>query len=221
MKLGIALPLAGRLYDKEFWISFMMMDKPDYTLLLPRVEVYNFAADIAGIRNDLVKQALDEGIDRLFMMDTDQVYPVGTVKQMLSHDMQVVSAPVHRRYPPFDVIMLRGEIGKYIHVSEDEIYSGKLVEVDATGTGCICFDMSIFKDFDPPWFEIKIGSDGNPIGEDIGFCSRLRKAGVKIYVDTSVEVDHMATMMVNKQTYHVFKKLNGYEWRQQGDNFNE
>lgn len=212
MKLGIALPIAGRLFDKEFWISFVLMDKNEWTLVIPRIEVYHLAADIARIRNDIVAQALESDIDKLIMMDTDQVYPVDTIQKLKAHDKLVVGTPVHRRYPPFDVIMLRGELGKYLHVPDEEIYSGDLVEVDATGTGCICFDMQIFKEFNPPWFKIETGEDGQAIGEDIGFCARLRKAGVPIYVDTSIEIDHVAPMLITKETYQLFRKIKGFEW---------
>jgi hypothetical protein len=213
MKYAIAFPLAGRLNDNAFWISFLTMDKPPFTLLMPKIEVYDFAQNIAEIRNDLAGQALFEGVDKLIMMDTDQIYPVDAVKKLLSHDKMVVGAPVHRRYPPFDIIMLRGEMHKYLHVSEKEIYSGDLVEVDATGTGCMCFDMAVFRELEPPWFKSHESGE-EPVGEDIYFCSKAREAGIKIYVDTSIEIDHITTFLLNRSSYALYKKLHGIRWNE-------
>jgi GT2 family glycosyltransferase len=127
---------------------------------------------------------------------------------MLAHDKDIVGATVHRRYPPFAPILYRGEQGKYKYVPDDEKYSGELIEVDATGTGCILYKMQVFLDVDYPWFVIgKDPKTGKTIGEDIGLCIRLREKGFRIYVDTSLDVDHLSTFRVNRATYELFKKF--------------
>jgi len=211
-RIAIAIPLAGRKADNQFWLSFIGMKKPNFILLTPSLEIYDFPQNIADVRNDLVFQAQAEGAKKLIMLDTDQVYQDDTIEKLLSHDATMVAAPVHRRYPPFDIIMYRGELGKYAHVADEEIYSGDLIEVDAIGTGCVCFDMSIFRELEFPWFELSTDKD-QPIGEDIYFCSKMRDAGHEICVDTSIEIDHLGTMVVNKSTYQIYKKLMGFEWR--------
>jgi len=204
-KLGIGLPVANRQQDKDFWLSFLMADKPDYTILVPSVEVYNFPQDIAHVRNDLANQALNEGCSHLLMMDTDQVYKPDTITKLLAHDVDVVGALVHRRYPPFSPILYRGTLGNYEYVPDDEMFSGELVEVDATGCGCILFNTGVFIDTDYPWFKIE-KKDGKTVGEDIGFCSRIRSKGYKVFVDTSATVDHITTFRVNRSTYELFKR---------------
>jgi GT2 family glycosyltransferase len=207
-KLGIGLPIAGRRQVNDFWISFILTEKPDYILLIPRMEIYEFPSDIASIRNDLAKQALEHGCSHLIMMDTDQVYPQDTIPRMLAHDKDIVGATVHRRYPPFAPILYRGEQGNYRYVPDDEMYSGELIEVDATGTGCILYKTKVFLDVDYPWFVIgKDPKTGKTIGEDIGLCIRLREKGYRIYVDTSLDVDHLSTFRVNRATYELFKKF--------------
>ena len=64
----------------------------------------------------------------------------------------------------------------------------------------------VFLKVDPPWFEFGM-HEGKPVGEDINFCSKARQKGVEIYVDTSIEVGHLATMVVNKSLHQICKKM--------------
>ncbi len=217
MKVGIALPVIEDRSPNVFWLSFTTMQKPegDWVLITPKWPQGGFLADIAYARECLLNQAYELGVTHLIMMDTDQVYPEDTIPKLLSHGKPVVAGAVHRRYPPFDLIMLRGEIGKYKHVEDDEMYSGELVEVDATGTGCILYDLEALKDIERPWFELINYNKPNAVGEDINLCSKIRKAGIPIYVDTSIQIDHLTTYRVNRSTYELFKKINNLKWRPQ------
>lgn len=204
LKLGIAIPMAGRMADHRFWLSYILMEKPDHVILIPSIEVYEFRDSIAGIRNDLVEQAIDSGCSHLFMIDMDQVYPANCLKKMIAHNKGIVSAPIHRRYPPFDLILFRGEDGKVERVPDEEAYSGDLISVNLTGTGCILYNMDIFSRVERPWFEI-INQNGKVIGEDINFCRKLRAIGEKIFVDTSIRIPHLAIVEVNRSLYELYK----------------
>lgn len=205
--VAIGFPLVDDRVPVQFFTSYACMDKPDqYTLLVPQFPHGPWTGSLADARNSLVQQALDEGCSHLLMLDTDQVYPADTLTKLLSHKEDVCGVRVHRRWMPFDPIFLRGKIGKYQSVSEDEMYSGDLIPVDATGTGCLLFDMDVFLKVNPPWFEFG-SSNGKPVGEDINFCSKARQAGVEIFVDTSIEVGHLATMQVNKSLHQICKKM--------------
>jgi hypothetical protein len=54
-----------------------------------------------------LKQALVKRCTHLLMMDTDQTYPQDTITKLLSHDVTVCGAVIHRRYPPFEPILYR------------------------------------------------------------------------------------------------------------------
>jgi GT2 family glycosyltransferase len=211
-KLGIGFPLIDKQVPVDFMISFLTLEKPDYTLLIPKFAVGDFARDIAAVRNNIVEQALDSGCSHLLMLDTDQVYrSVDMIPKMIGHGLPVVGAPVHRRYPPFDRILYRGEIGKYQYVPDEEVYSGNLLEIDATGTGCILFMMHIFNNMAYPWFRVGVDEEtGKTIGEDIGFCYKIRQQGISIHCDTSIEIGHMTNFEVTRNTYELFKKLTGF-----------
>ena len=206
--LAIGFPLVDATVPVQFFTSFACMDKPErYTLMVPQFPHGPFTGSIADARNSLVKQALDHGCDRLLMLDTDQIYPSDCLTRLTGHGVDICGVRVHRRWQPFDPIFLRGEIGKYQHVPDHEMYSGDLIEVDATGTGCLLFDMDVFLRVPRPWFQFS-EHKGNPVGEDIYFCSQARKSGIQIFVDTAIEVGHLTSMIVNKHLHKICKHIN-------------
>jgi hypothetical protein len=107
--------------------------------------------------------------------------------------------------------MLRGVPGDYDSI--DEWQEGELVEVDATGAGCLLFNMSVFRKMPAPWFKFRFLESGEGVGEDIGFCSELKNAGYKIYVDTTVPCGHLTTLCVNDATYRLYKQMKTEEYK--------
>ena len=215
-RLAIASPLTFEMVYSQFHFSaqnvivnFVANNRDiSVDLLVP-----HFPGQIDVIRNNLVKQALIMGSTHILMMDTDQVYcDPDMIEKMLAHNKPVVGARVHRRYPPFDPLLLRGEIGKHAIVGDDEIIKDGVfnnsVSVDATGCGCVLYDTSVFIDmFPPPWFELRTKEDGQPIGEDVWFCSKLKEAGIDIIVDCSIDIKHLTLLAADWGTYKLYKKL--------------
>jgi GT2 family glycosyltransferase len=213
IKLAVGLPLSGTQRDDDFWLSFLLMDKPaDIKLYVPNIPIGDFGRDIAYIRNDLKRQSDRDGITHLIMMDTDQLYPRDTITKLLRHaksGKEIVVAPVHRRYNPFELILMRGMPDHYQYISDEEKYSGNLIEIDAAGTGCMMIDLEALKDIPDPWFDLDVKApSGKPIGEDIGFCWKARQAGHRIWADTSIEIDHIARIRINRAFYEIGKKIN-------------
>ena len=206
-KIAIGFPLVDNTVPVSFFTSFVCMEKPrEFVLLMPQFAHGPFSGNIADARNSLVEQAQMEGAKYLFMLDTDQVYPPETLMKLISNKVDVCGVRVHRRWMPFDPIFLRGDIGKYESVPDEEMYSGRLIDVDATGSGCLLFDMTVFNRVEFPWFALDI-KDGKPVGEDIYFCSKARKAGVRICVDTSIEVGHLTMIEVNRWLHQICKHI--------------
>ena len=208
VKLAIAIPLIDKTVPAAFLDSFVVMQKPSFIYLRPQYNGFN----IADIRNQLVERALENGCTHILMMDSDQVYPYDTIMKLLSHDKPVVSAIVHRRYPGFDPILYRGVPGRYIHVSDEEILDCKdkkqLVEIDATGCGCVLYNTEVFLKVDAPWFQFTRDEKNNVVGEDIGFCYKLRKTGYNIFCDPTIDIGHMSTLEINWGTYALYKHVN-------------
>lgn len=220
-KLAIAVPLTDDKVYTQFLFSFVKLvteyqsslienGKPiSFDILFP-----NFPCQIDAARNNLVQQALNLGCTHILMLDSDQVYVTDNlIERMLAHDKPVVGARVHRRYPPFDPLLLDGEIGSLYQILDEKIRDkdGNFKEelkVDYTGTGCILYSMKIFNDMIPDkFFEFKTGDKGQPIGEDIAFCDKLKKRGIKIVVDCSIDIKHLTLLAVDWSTHLLFQKI--------------
>jgi len=200
MTLAIGIPCNFPTVPLSFFNSFVLMEKPSFQFI---------TADngpIDTLRNDIVETAQKIEATHILMMDVDQVYPVDAITKLIRHRLPVVGAKICRRYPPFDPVMLRITGVGYQPI--DDYEQGDLVEVDATGTGCILYEMSVFKKLQKPYFKfLKDPVTGMTIGEDIGLCQDLKSIGYKIYVDTSVEVGHLTTMVVNQKLHELYKAM--------------
>ena len=206
LSLAIGIPCSFPFVPVSFLYSFLHMERPDFTL----IHADNGPPDT--LRNDIVEKAFSIGATKLIMMDTDMIYHPKTITSLLARRLPVVAALCFRRYPPFDSIMLR--VNGKGYESVDEWEEGELVEVDATGAGCMMFDMNVFKKMPYPWFKFQKNIDtGAIIGEDIGFCQDLKAAGYKIFVDTSVPADHLTTMAINRKTNLLYRSMKAAEWK--------
>jgi hypothetical protein len=199
-RLAIGVPCSFPFIPVSFFNSFVLMEKPDFSFIT------SDNGPIDTLRNDIVETALKIDATHLLMMDVDQVYDSKTITKLLAHKLPVVGAKVCRRYPPFDPIIMKITDEGYQPVTDYE--DGSLVECDATGTGCILYDMEVFRKLPYPWFRFQKNPDnGMVIGEDIGFCQDLKAEGYRIFVDTSVEAGHLTTMIVNQATHDLYKAM--------------
>jgi len=204
--LAVAIPLTFPMVPSSFFYSFAHMDKtPTYTL------IHADNGPIDTLRNDLAEMAMGVGATHIIFMDTDMNYHPQTIPRLLFHRLPIVGALCYRRYPPFDPILLRGTPGDYESI--DEWKPGELVEVDATGCGCLLFEMSVFRKMPRPWFKFRYLKSGEGLGEDIGFCSDLKNNGYKIFVDTTVPSGHLTTLNVTDSTYRLYKAMKTEEYK--------
>lgn len=184
---------------------------------VPPIEIITptYPGNHDAVRNNLVEQALKSGCTHILMMDTDQVYyDPDTIQKLLDHNKPVVGARVHRRYPPFDPMLLmqdKDDGDKYRHMDYEEINrivdAGETIKVPATGCGCILYETRVFLDIDPPWFLHTKTAAGRTKGEDVYFCEQLKRSGYDIYVDTSINIAHLTMMEIGMDTYRLYQGL--------------
>ena len=204
IKLGIALPNVQDTYPSEFVDSFCQITKPSHLYLKP-----TGGGPIDAVRNDLILKAMTCDCTHIWMTDTDQVYPQNVLMRLLSHDVDIVAAKVHKRYPPYDPILLRGTLDHFDVVPDEEWSKddGQLVEVDATGFGSVLINMEVFEKIDRPWFQFDMYNNQNPIGEDIGFYTKAKAAGYRVFVDCSIKIGHLVRLVVNEESYFAYKDV--------------
>lgn len=199
-KLCIGIPLTWKYVPSDFFDSFVTMKKPREYEYCRRKN-----GPLDGLRNDIVNVALSTGCSHVIMMDCDMVYHTDTIPRLLSHNLDVVGAMCYRRYPPFDELLFKGRVNKYRLITD--FNPNELIEVDATGTGCLMFKTEVFMRMKPPWFKFRQSKKGGVIGEDIGFCSRLKNAGYKIFVDPTIPAGHLTDFLVEPEARRFYKNL--------------
>ena len=210
-KLGIGLPLTYDYVHKAFFETYTALVKPPHVQLMPKLP-----GQIDAVRNDIVEQALLLGCTHLLFIDTDQIYrsldmiPM-MYERMKDEDLKFLSAKVHRRYPPFDPILLKGKIGEFELISEELTDSGDVIELDATGAGCVMIDTRVFLEIESPYFELRKSDTGKAVGEDISFCAKLKEKGHSLFCDTSFVVGHLSMMEVDGSLNKLFRKINKME----------
>lgn len=147
-------------------------------------------------RNDIAREFLDSGFDYLFWIDDDAIVNPEILYKMLAHmdapEVGVVIAPYMMRRPPYGIGVLTcdgkdiSNTNNYRNLTLDELNQG-LIEVDGGGTHCMLVKREMFEKVNEPWFRLP------PLGgtEDMYFCLKVRKLGLKIHCDTDLEIPHI------------------------------
>lgn len=203
IRLGVGLPSTQTHLPAGFVDSFFCMNRPTKcTYIRP-----TGGGPIDSIRNEIIDVAIMNKNTHLIMFDTDQVYPENTIEALLTHEKPFVGCKVHRRYPPYDPILSRGGLNDWHSVPDDEWSKGGLVEVDATGFGCVCLDIEAVKKLPRPYFKFDT-SIKPPIGEDFYFWLKVKAAGYPIFVDCDIKIGHLSTLMLTEESYFAYKGAN-------------
>ena len=122
------------------------------------------------------------------------------ILRLMRHDVDIVGANCISRRPPY-ALTARTEANEWVYTSNE---SSGLEKVGKVGTGVLLVSMEVFKNIEPPWFNLEwfpMGhhlhtQEGNQdvlLGEDYWFCDVAKKAGYEIYIDHDVskEVLHI------------------------------
>jgi hypothetical protein len=152
-------------------------------------------------RNSIVEAAYQAEADYLWMLDDDHVidtedgntpsHKYEILRRLLEHfdnnpEAGIIGALYyHRGGECRPVLMVESEEGRYRYLRDDEITHG-LQEVDVQGGGCMLVKMKVFD---------KIGAQPfapeHEFGTDFQICIKAKKAGFKVFSDTSIELGHV------------------------------
>ena len=146
---------------------------------------------VAQARNDLAKNALERGFDRLLMIDSDVVIPCDALEFLLDPPETVVLGcyPFKNGSGEFP-LWKPGNGNASGKFSCAEIPNGRF-EVRWGGLGCALVDVELFKRMPKPWFHWDERPTGKHTGEDAWFCARARESGVRIVADGRVRCGHI------------------------------
>lgn len=210
-KVLIAVPTGETSRYANFYDYYNQLDRENGTL-----HMFARGQSPAKSRNVMIQAAIDNECTHILFLDDDVIPPPDTLKRLLAHDVDVVSGlyPM-RNFPHFPVAFdkrFENGFNRHIHLKND---LNGLVEITNCGFGCVLIKMHVFNLIPKPWVTLgELEADG--WCDDIAFFNKVGDAGIKMYCDLTLIVDHMMTIHVG------FRRVNdkwmiNYDCRGQGN----
>lgn len=149
-------------------------------------------------RNGLLIQALKWGAERVLFADADHGFPPDTIIRLVELGLPVVAANFLTRGDsetearrPVTV----GLDGQFVTSTKEKAADPGVEEVASVGMGLCMIDPAVLKQIAAadgpniwPVFNTEMDSELQFVSEDTWFCRRLRKHGVRIYVDHALSM---------------------------------
>lgn len=207
VKLCIGLCNEGDTIPSDFFWSYLRMMKPPKTITM-RGQSRLKAASL----NRLVEAAFKSNCDKILFLDVDQTFPPETIPRLLSRGIPIISGLTHLREHPYSpaagwfqgkdddqkCVNQSGNVWKrtFEPFPDNEEH---LVPVDWVGVSCLMVDMRIFNEIYFPCFKERWNDEmgDRDRGHDVVFCEAVKKAGYRVYVDTTVQCGHIGKINVD------------------------
>lgn len=160
-------------------------------------------------RNQLSRKAIEEGFDRILWLDSDMVFKPDLFQRLskrLDAGYQMVSGLYFKRKQPICPVLYK-ECGAYEKDGKHTVYAttyddypkDSLFEIAACGFGGVMMTTDIVKQVAE-----KFGLPFSPIlgfGEDLSFCCKVARLGVKMYCDSAVKLGHVGYKTFDESDY--------------------
>ena len=154
--------------------------------------------------------------DWIIFIDDDMAWQPDAIRRLVeaqkAWDADMVGALCFQRGDPFQPTLYMRERptdGNYVFM--EDWPEDTMVEVDATGMAFVLITKRLLEQIagEFPSFEERVGRrppayfrwDERGFGEDLTFCQDAKRAGARIFVDTSIKIGHISEMMVTEGTF--------------------
>lgn len=157
----------------------------------------------------------------LIFIDDDMVFPADAMGRLIASYEELLEADLgpfmvgglcFRRTPPYQPTLYMREQpteGAYNFLEE---WEDGFVEVDATGCAFLLIPVNVFEAIagtPMPTYEMRQRMGGLPsffrwgknYGEDLQFCQDAKAAGVRIFVDTRLEIGHVGEITIGREDF--------------------
>lgn len=171
-------------------------------------------------RNEIIARMRGEWV---LMIDDDMVWQPGQIKTLIDHfeenDLDMLGGLCFRRSHPYQPTMfMRSQPNEGLYTFLEDWTPGEIVEVDATGMAFIVIRKRVVEKM-VAHFENRPGWQMPPysvrtqqpppnlfrwegqLGEDLRFCQEAKEAGCRVWIDTGVEVGHVAEVQIGSRDY--------------------
>ena len=138
--------------------------------------------------------------DYMLWVDDDVMVPETVVEQLLATQGQVVSGLYFMRKPPhlpvaYNLVDDPAHPERFWNIQSYP--DNSVIEVDATGMGCMLVATEVFRRMSEPWFAWQ-SMDARPdehdhrsMGEDMYFTAKARSLGYKVLLSTGTICQHI------------------------------
>jgi ubiquinone/menaquinone biosynthesis C-methylase UbiE len=149
-------------------------------------------------RNSLSKQALALNPDYIFWLDSDNIAPDTTIDVLINTMEETGADLVTALYfgkdvPHYPVIKEYKSGGFYRF---DNPATGQKFQISGCGFGCCLMKANVLHKLEEPWFKFsheKWGKEDIVMSEDLYFCRKMMKAGMKMVCDATIISDHIGS----------------------------
>lgn len=168
-------------------------------------------------RNAIFKDAYEEKVDYLLMVDSDSVFNAEDVFVMLDSGKDVVGALYRQKVPPFLPIVYKmseekGD-GYFRRLLWKEVPQEMFV-CGAIGGGLLLVSNKILRalwkeeEFPETGYPFNLiqRKDGKQLGEDMSFCMRVRKAGFDVWCYPSETMGHVGVLNARNNSAFIINK---------------
>lgn len=154
-------------------------------------------------RERLAEYAIELGATHLLFLDSDMTPPYDTILSLHAKNVDIISGKIfQRKYPYQPCFYTKARVDKnFKPIMEGPLDPESWPKegahgMEGVGMACTMIKTSIFKNIPKPWFFPMPG-----VGEDLAFCMRARKSGMKIYTDFGIDCGHIGEHICNTDSY--------------------
>lgn len=202
MKIELAIPTTGQICAQ---LAVRMVDWKRE--LGDKIGIHaRIAKPVDRNRNEIIEEFLKRDADILWMIDDDIIPPrkAWMMAEKMRGGVKVCGAVcwIWMGHSVMSTVLSRvgydAEYGvpHYAPVAKKILKPAadkkEMVQVDATGCGCIMIHREVLEKVGPNPFTIIHKENGGWVtGEDIRFCEKAKDAGYDLWVDTTYICDHL------------------------------
>ena len=153
-------------------------------------------------REYIANEFLKSDCDFLMFIDSDMTFHPQSIEFLVKHDKEFVTAKAFKRVKPYQPcfytkVIIDEEKNEPPQLETPVGYGDGLLPIEGAGLACALIKRSAFEKINAPYF-----FPLPHVGEDLTFCNKLKKAGVKMYVDTTLQFGHLSQQEIFEKDFY-------------------
>jgi hypothetical protein len=133
-------------------------------------------------REECALASLEWNATHLMFIDSDMIFPIDGIVKLLMLDKDIAGGTYNKRTFPIEPILNKPK-------SELKPFP---FAINALPTGFMLIKTEVFKKITPPWFACPPKEGTHEfIGEDVYFCRKANMAGCEIWLDPTIDIEHI------------------------------